>query len=300
MLGAAAWALQSGAGVVPDPPRARSTTGTGRAVAALRVGDRSFSPSDIEASRRVLALRYPDSPSVDLGAWSRLIESTLQQVALARMGKALTNEDIAVEERRIDGSTRLPEDLARIKNACGSGETYREVYVRPTLAARRFHFEVYPWYPAAHAQRRKVAEAILERATRGRLANAAAGTGARVEAGLLSRGGFTATREPARDPWRLRDAEALLGEVRQLQPNGSLARVLEEQTEFVVLERGPGTSTATGPLRVEIAIVPKSQADEWLWRETKDVAIEVADDRIAERLRKEVAWTQHTALSATR
>ncbi len=106
------------------------------------VGDYAIYQDDVACRDGVISLSYPDDKR-KLGI-KQLIQSYQYAQILKNHQNEITKEKIKAEKKRIDDSTLMPENLAKIKLACGGdGAAYENAFVLPVFSDRVIYYEFF-------------------------------------------------------------------------------------------------------------------------------------------------------------
>jgi hypothetical protein len=116
-----------------------------------QVGDYSIYKNDVACRDAIILASYPDDKR-KLGLY-QLIQSYQHAQILKNFKQAITKDQIRKEKERIDKSTLMPENLAKIKSACGGdGSAYENAYVLPALVDRVIYYEFFLKNPEIHRE----------------------------------------------------------------------------------------------------------------------------------------------------
>ncbi|MEY4630144.1 MAG: hypothetical protein RIQ81_264 [Pseudomonadota bacterium] len=107
-----------------------------------QVGDYSIYKNEVECRDAIILVSYPDDKR-KLGLY-QLTQSYQHAQILKNFKQPITKDQIQKEKERIDKSTLMPENLAKIKSACGGdGKAYENAFILPTLADRVIYYEFF-------------------------------------------------------------------------------------------------------------------------------------------------------------
>ncbi|MBI4574804.1 MAG: hypothetical protein HY722_00915 [Planctomycetes bacterium] len=287
----------------PPPPSAAQAPAAG-SVVAVAVGERAWTPEDLELRARLVLQGYPEYRDPHLAALAQVVEGGLYLEVCRAFGRPFTEEALDAELARIDRETQDPERLAARKALAGGAATrgYRWVLAGLDLANRHFS-AVYPTLESVHGGLAGRARAFVERlqagGAQGLRAAAAREEGAEYRECLFSPAfGFRDEREVEAevapdylDPggagvYATIEARAFAG-----TPAGQLHHgVASTDDAFLVLCWTGWYSEERGIRRVVVVRFPKRPLEEVFWEHAAKVPVWVANEALASRLREKVEW----------
>lgn len=270
---------------------------------AARVGSLSISKGDIERRAAVSAIQYPGSGQPVAGL-TQLIKGYLAVEVLHAQGRQLDDKALEAEAARIDGNTKAPDLLNRIKAVYGSDRrAYLDTYIRLVLAERTV-YDLFLRSGDIQRSARTKAKALLQEARDrpGAFDQLAGNAKAAVSRWFVSekrgavpydiyraqgaRKAAVAADEDAGGAW-------LAALLHKLKPGSVYPELIEDEAGFAVLcaERSEGSG-----LVVAVATVAKRQYDDWFWEQAKKVRVTVRDRQLKEQFLAQVSWAKNVVL----
>ena len=128
-----------------------------------QVGDYSIYKNDVDCRDAIILSSYPDDKR-KLGLY-QLTQSYQYAQILKNFKQTITKDQIQKEKERINKSTLMPENLAKIKAACGGdGWAYENAFILPALVDRVIYYEFFLKNPEIHRELFEKAQEWRDRA----------------------------------------------------------------------------------------------------------------------------------------
>jgi len=267
-----------------------------------RIGGIPVTEIDLSYRSRVSEVYYPGSGKRYV-ALAQLVKGYLAFEVLKDLGVPTDNAALEREAARIDGSTKAPEVLAKIKAVYGEDRRgYMDTFVRVVYGERGLYNEVFLKSAAIHQETRRLAAEFLAEA-KGAPSSFAeiakkrgltAGTlRVSLDNGIVREGERKEKPSAGAAPAGVEQARRILESAGRVRPGEVVPDLIEWQEGDQVLRvlRKEGEATL-----VESVNVPKRAYEDWFWENASKVRVTIDDKALKERFLKEVSWARNLSL----
>jgi hypothetical protein len=277
-----------------------------------RVGVLPITEKDLAQRAKVSEVYYPGSGKRYV-ALAQLVKGYLAIEVLKNLGVPTDNAALEREAARIDGSTKAPEMLAKIKAVYGEDRRgYMDTFVRVVYGERGLYNEVFLKSAAIHEETRRQAAEFLAEAKGAPSSFAEIAKKRGLGAGTLRvslDNGIVREGERKREgdrkeerkeerpagaaPAGVEQARRILESAGKVGPGEVVPDLIEWQEGYQVLRvvRKDGEATV-----VESVSVPKRAYDDWFWEKASKVPVTIGDKALKEQFLKEVSWARNLSL----
>lgn len=271
-----------------------------------RVGVLPITEKDLAQRAKVSEVYYPGSGKRYV-ALAQLVKGYLAVEVLKSLGVPTDNAALEREAARIDGSTKAPEMLAKIKAVYGEDRRgYMDTFVRVVHGERGLYNEVFLKSASIHQEtRRQAAEFLAEaKGAPSSFAEIAKkrGLGAGTLRVSLDNGIVRETerkeerkeeRPAGAAPAGVEQARRILESAGKAGPGEVVPDLIEWQEGYQALRvlRKEGDATL-----VESVSVPKRAYDDWFWEKASKIPVTIDDKALKEQFLKEVSWARNLSL----
>ena len=263
-----------------------------------RVGVLPITEKDLAQRAKVSEVYYPGSGKRYV-ALAQLVKGYLAFEILKNLGVPTDNAVLEREAARIDGSTKAPEVLAKIKAVYGEDrQGYMDTFVRVVYGERMLYNEVFLKSAAIHEEtRRQAAEFLAEAkgapssfAEIAKRRGLTAGTlRVSLDNGIVREGERKEERPAGAAPAGVEQARRILESAGKVVPGEVVPDLIEWQEGYQALRvlRREGEANV-----VESVSVPKRAYDDWFWEKGSKIAVTIDDKVLKEEFLKEVSWAR--------
>jgi hypothetical protein len=267
-----------------------------------RVGVLPILEKDLALRSKVSEVYYPGSGKRYV-ALAQLVKGYLAFEVLKALGVPTDNAALERESARIDGGTKAPEMLAKIKAVYGDDRRgYMDTFVRVVHGERVLYNEVFLKSAAIHQETRRQAAEFLAEATGDPSSFAEIAKKRGLEAGTLRvslDNGIVREAERKEErpagaaPTGVEQARRILESAGRVRPGGVVPDLIEWQEGYQALRvlRKEGEATV-----VESVSVPKRAYDDWFWESASKIPVTIDDKALKEQFLKEVSWARNLSL----
>jgi hypothetical protein len=267
-----------------------------------RIGGIPVTEKDLSYRSRVSEVYYSGSGKRYV-ALAQLVKGYLAVEILKDLGDPTDNAALDREAARIDGSTKAPEVLAKIKAVYGEDRKgYMDTFVRVVYGERVLYNDVFLKSAAIHKETRRQAAEFLAEATGAPSSFAeiakkrglTAGTlRISLDNGIVREAGRKEGRPAGAAPTGVGQARRIIESAGKVRPGEVLPDLIEWQEGYqairVLMKEGEATV-------VESVSVPKRAYDDWYWEKASKIPVRIDDKALKERFLKEVSWARNLSL----